>query len=277
MPSCYTPFIGKVNGDDQPFPCGKCPACRARRASGWSFRLVQHGKYSHYSQFITLTYDTRHVPISRKGRLTLRPVDLQLFFKRLRKAHGKAHNNATPIKYFAIGEYGGRTWRPHYHIIIFNCKPELIQDAWQKGQVHYGNVSGASIGYTLKYVMKPKKVPQYKGDDRVPEMQLISKGLGLPYLSPQIINYHKQHFSRMVLQLEEGKLAAMPRYYKNKIYDETTRSLYGVMQRQCSLQREAEAIRQAGSSEAYADEQRRRMEAAYEKMWNSKNQATCKL
>lgn len=266
MSSCLTPFIVKHNGDDLPVPCGKCPNCRARRISGWSFRLMQHDKKAYSSHFITLTYATSSIPISGKGRLTLRPTDLQLFFKRLRKLHGKAHNLATPIKYFAVGEYGGKTWRPHYHIIVFNCKPELIHDAWQKGQVHYGTVTGASVGYTLKYISKPKRIPQYNGDDRHPEFQRSSQKLGLDYLTPQILDWYRAHYSRMALHLEGGKKAAMPRYYKLKIYDEYQRSVFGNLLRMDALAREAIEIRRAGGPEAYADQKVKTTQGAYAAM-----------
>lgn len=104
--------------------------------------------------------------------------DIQLFLKRLRKAHESHRGQMQPIKYYAVGEYGGITGRPHYHIILFNADIELIQDAWQNGQVHYGKVSGASVGYTLKYMTKPSRIPMHRNDDRTKEFSLMSKGLG---------------------------------------------------------------------------------------------------
>lgn len=158
-----------------PVPCGKCPPCLKRRASGWSFRLMQEEKHSESSMFITLTYDTKNVPISEKGFMSLNKRDCQLFFKSLRKATGGA---GLPIKYYIVGEYGGTTFRPHYHAIVFNAKLELIQNAWKRGEIHFGKVEGASIGYCLKYMTKPGKIPLHHNDDRVPEFALMSKGLG---------------------------------------------------------------------------------------------------
>lgn len=173
---CLQPI--NIKNSDVPVPCGKCPECRARRTSGWSFRLMQQQKKAVSSYFITLTYDTAHVPITKSGFMGLDKRDVQLFIKRLRKAHGVPLPD-TAIKYYAVGEYGGKTKRPHYHIILFNAKLELIQPAWDKGQVHYGQVAGASVGYTLKYMSKPSKIPMFKGDDRLKEFSLMSKGLGL--------------------------------------------------------------------------------------------------
>ncbi len=72
---------------------------------------------------MTLTYDDEHLPINDyvdsdgviHGKPTLRKRDVQLFLKRLRKNY-KYDNH---IKYFCCGEYGGKTFRPHYHLIIF--------------------------------------------------------------------------------------------------------------------------------------------------------------
>lgn len=156
-------------------PCGKCVKCKKRRASEWSFRLMQEWKQSTSAYFITLTYDTPHLPRTKANYKTIVKRDLQLFFKRLRKAQSGT-GNSDRIRYYAVGEYGGTTFRPHYHIILFNALQELIQPAWNLGHVHYGQVSEASVGYTLKYISKQGKIPLHKNDDRTPEFSLMSKG-----------------------------------------------------------------------------------------------------
>ena len=45
---------------------------------------------------------------------TLRKRDYQLFMKRLRKAFPN-----DKIRFYAAGEYGPKTLRPHYHAILF--------------------------------------------------------------------------------------------------------------------------------------------------------------
>lgn len=202
-------------------PCGKCPNCLKRRASGWSFRLAQQEKVSMCSHFLTLTYDTRKVPITERGYLTLDKRDVQLFMKRLRKAHGKGYPK---LVYYCCGEYGGKTWRPHYHMILFNAKVELIQEAWQNGDVHFGEVNGASVGYTLKYMTKEAKVPQHQNDDRIPEFSLMSKGIGSNYLTEAMLAWHHAALvDRMYCNLPDGRKVSMPRYYKEKIYSDEER------------------------------------------------------
>lgn len=221
---CITPYMVKMDNEQfVPVPCGKCPPCRSRRASGWSFRLMQQEKISQSSSFITLTYDTTNVPISVKGFMSLNKRDVQLFFKRLRKAH----NDDTKIKYYVCGEYGGQTNRPHYHAIIFNVRLPLVQPAWDKGQVYYGSVTGASIGYVLKYMCKENSTcGKYEWDDRIPEFSLMSKGMGVNYLSSAVKKWHKSDMeNRMYCPIEDGKKIAMPRYYKDKMYTAEEREI----------------------------------------------------
>lgn len=172
---CLTPFTVKdKQGGMIPVPCGKCPNCVKRRVSQWSFRLMQEEKVSSSAYFLTLTYDTSRVPLTKNGFMSLDKRDVQLFFKRLRKV------NIEKLRYYLVGEYGGRTMRPHYHVILFNADLKTIQPAWAMGQIHYGSVAGASVGYTLKYMSKVNRIPLHRNDDRLPEFAHMSKGLGKP-------------------------------------------------------------------------------------------------
>jgi hypothetical protein len=140
--------------------------------------------------------------------------------KRLRKISPSTHS----IKYYLCGEYGGKTFRPHYHAIIFNADIKNIEASWQNGSIHYGTVNGASVGYTLKYMFKLGRIPLHQNDDRQPEFSLMSKGLGANYLTPQMLDYHKTDLLKnMNCVLPDGKKIAMPRYYKDKVYTEIER------------------------------------------------------
>lgn len=174
-------FPVRLKKTDVVVPCGRCLHCRKRYVSNWSFRLMQEEKVCDSATFLTLTYDSDHVPLTRNGFMSLKKRDLQLFFKRLRKAHVGKYKGRR-IKYYAVGEYGGRTRRPHYHIILFNADVELVQRNWTNGSFYCGEVGGASVGYTLKYLAKPKWKPMHKNDDRAPQFSLMSKGLGISYL-----------------------------------------------------------------------------------------------
>lgn len=233
--NCQVPFSKrhKLTGEWQNFPCGKCYTCLRRRISGWSFRLLKEMQRSDSAFFLTLTYDTEYVPINENGRMTLDKTDVQKYIKRLRKLH-----EGNPIKYYFVGEYGKQKKRPHYHAIIFNAKAEHLEKAWQikgkpLGLVHLGQVTEASIGYTLKYLCKQQNA--YK--NKAKEFSLMSKGLGTNYLTKQMINWHKDDLiNRMYVPLMDGKKIAMPRYYKEKIYSELEREIISAYMQEVSQQ-----------------------------------------
>ena len=235
---CQTPFHKKmelVKGVEtgyMPFPCGKCPACIRRRVSGWAFRLNKQSEQSNSAHFVTLTYNDEHIKKTKNGFETLVKKDVQDFFKRLRKL------TKQKISYYAVGEYGDTGERPHYHIILFNANPKIVENAWKLnditlGNVHFGDVGDASVGYTLKYISKDKKIPQFNGDDRQKEFALMSKGLGAGYLTEHMVKWHTKGNieNKVYLPLKDGKKAAMPRYYKDKLYDKGQKFRIGVFMR----------------------------------------------
>ena len=224
---CMNPFtLSEENGSYQ-VPCGKCYNCKSRRAQGWALRLQNELKYSDTAYFIGLDYKPSTIPISPGYFQTLDKKHLQNFFKRLRKKHPKENKT---IKYYAVGEYGGKKYRPHYHIILFNALQEHIETSWtdcidkrnQKfsklGRIHYGDVTPESVTYTLKYICKSKRIPVNDYDDRIPEFALMSKGLGKNYLTEKMIAWHKAKPSeRMYAPHQGGMKTPLPRYIKQRL------------------------------------------------------------
>lgn len=194
-----------------------------RRVDGWVFRLMQEEKNHSTAFFVTLTYDPSSVPLTARGWMTLDKSHVQRFFKRLRKSA------TMPIKYYVAGEYGTKRYRPHYHAIIFGATDmKHIVDAWtldgkQIGDVHVGRVTGDSIAYTIGYIHKSVFRRFHKGDDRLPEFSLMSKGMGANYLTDRIKRYHKADVSRLYCTKPGGHKIAMPRYYRDRIFNEEER------------------------------------------------------
>lgn len=211
-------------------PCGKCSACRKRRAKQWTFRLLQEEKIAATAYFITYTYDQCHVPTTPNGYLSLDPKAHTNFMKRLRKRLSK-EELTLPLKYYMVGEYGGETERPHYHSIMFNL-PEYfsanehrLEEIWKNGRVQVDNVTGASIGYVTGYVNKMKHfINLGENDDRIPEFTRISKGMGLNWLTEQRIKWMKNTLSPTVKN-EQGHDIGIPRYYKKKALTEYEQTL----------------------------------------------------
>jgi hypothetical protein len=169
-------------------PCGKCMACRIGRTSEWTTRIL-HELIGKKGCFITLTYDNDHLP---EGE-TLVKEDLQLFVKRLRKYLGK-----TRIKYFACGEYGDETYRPHYHLIVIGWMPELercykpsknncvsrdVEQLWNYGHNVVGSADREAVQYTVGYIRKKLigKADQEMYEGRLAPFQLQSQGIGKDY------------------------------------------------------------------------------------------------
>ncbi|UDN67737.1 replication initiator protein [robinz microvirus RP_105] len=142
-------------------PCGRCIGCRLNRALQWSIRCMHEKQLHSESCFITLTYNDDNLPYGS----TLVGRDLTLFMKRLRKAHG-------PVRFFAAGEYGDTTQRPHYHILLLNRSfPDLVKYAqgktgeplytskalaklWTFGDHYIGAVTPDSCAYVARYCLK---------------------------------------------------------------------------------------------------------------------------
>jgi len=218
--SCYNAFHVTIPGrlESVPVPCGKCPYCLKRKVSSWAFRLRKEDERSAVSFFVTLTYaEIEH--FTPRGFMNLNKRDVQLFFKRLRKA-----TSGTIWKYYAVGEYGSENWRPHYHIILFAStrwtKQQLeiqLYKSWEKGKIDVGTVTGASVAYTLKYVQKPARVPVHVNDDRLPEFSLMSKGLGENFITDETKHFYRENLSENYV-IQDGFKIPMPRFYRERIF-----------------------------------------------------------
>lgn len=161
--------------------------------------------------FLTLTYDEKHVP-RRKGIRTLYFRHVQLFFKKLRKS-------GASLKYVAVGEYGKKTGRPHYHVILWTtASSQLISQKWHHGHVHFGTLNAASILYSLKYIIQPKE-----GDNEIKQKTRaqFSKGLGLSYMTAALQYWHNPDDTlenAKFYSIIDTKKVPLPRYYRNKIF-----------------------------------------------------------
>ena len=164
-----------------------------------------HEMNSHVSSvFITLTYNEENLPSDG----SISKAELQKFFKRLRKALGER-----VIKYYACGEYGEESGRPHYHAIIFGVsllERDIIQESWKFGFIQCGTVTYDSCRYVAQYVDKKYNGDTAKkvyGEKQVP-FQLCSKGIGKTWALHNI-RYLQENQNITV----KGVSVGLPRYY----------------------------------------------------------------
>lgn len=180
-------------------PCGKCVGCQIDYSHEWADRMCVELQDNPSAVFLTLTYNNLHLPLSDHGYPTLSKDDLQLFWKRLRKAFPERR-----IRYFVAGEYGPKTYRPHYHAIVYGLglsdfhdllqhgynelrQPYFtsakLESLWGNGFILFSDVNYKTCAYVARYVMKKhsKSSDFIKSRGILPEFNLSSRrpGIGL--------------------------------------------------------------------------------------------------
>lgn len=231
-------------------PCGYCVGCRANRTSQWKLRLIYELSGWDDACFITLTFDDAHV-----GDNNLSKKDIQDFLKRLRfkleekygthyvygpdgeliidKRTGEPKKLPNkPIKYYAVGEYGTKRKRRHYHAIIFGLSPyvdeerKLIADSWlprceewqfdrsRGNRSAIGTVTADSLAYVAGYIQKKlvggMAKDEYKG--RQPPFMLCSQGLGLDFAEKTV-----RRLKSCPASFIQGSRIPIPRYFREKL------------------------------------------------------------
>lgn len=144
-------------------PCGQCRGCRLARAVEWGIRCHHESQMNENNSFITLTFNDEHLP----SDFSVQPRVFELMMKRLRE-----RIEPTQIRFFGCGEYGGKTFRPHYHAIIFGYAfpdrrlhgyskrghplftSELLGQVWPYGFNVVGAVNWRTAAYTARYTLK---------------------------------------------------------------------------------------------------------------------------
>lgn len=229
-------------------PCGQCIGCRIDRSREWANRCMLELQSHDSAFFVTLTYDDFHVPKSyypdpetgeAHTSYTLVKRDFQLWMKRLRKKFSD-----DKIRFFACGEYGGQTQRPHYHAIIFGLHLDdlvkyktvregeayytyynsaSIQETWPNGFVVVGAVTWESCAYVARYVTKKltgESASFYETFNLAPEFSLMSRRPGIAGA------YYEEHkdaiFENAFINVSTekgGKKFRPPRYFE-KLFDE---------------------------------------------------------
>lgn len=252
--NCFkSPNVKRYVTDFVEIPCGKCIGCRLEYSRQWANRMLLELEYHDSAYFVTLTYNDNHVPRNYYSdlhtgealqSLTLSKRDVQLFFKRLRKAFPDDR-----IRFYLAGEYGSDTFRPHYHAIIFGLHLDdlrvhkkslhgfsyMISDKLQRcwSQVLSGesyspddhnigfclvaNVSWETCAYVSRYVTKKLTGSEssfYDYFNIVPPFTLMSRK---PGIGRQWYDDHPDCFDYEFINLRTdsgGKKFRPPKYYQ---------------------------------------------------------------
>lgn len=185
-----------------------------------------------FNWFLTLTY--REVPPGG----SLRPKDLQDFWKRVRKSY-------PGVRYFACGEYGEEFARPHYHALAFNLQVPMkrrtrlhddqvvfesdeLERLWGHGHVDVGEFSPAAAQYVCNYVRK--KVGAVRAADRglEPEFQVMSRrpGIGAPFIT----RFFRDVYPDGYVTRQGGTRRRAPRYY-DSVLERTDGKMFRAVKR----------------------------------------------
>ncbi|AXL14512.1 replication initiator protein [Microviridae sp.] len=205
-------------------PCGKCEGCLKKRVDMWALRCMHEAGQHEKNCFITLTYSDENLPVNN----SLDHRDFQLFMKRLRK-----YFSGIKIRYFMCGEYGGLTFRPHYHALLFgvdfNDKIQVsttgtvisynsatLTHLWGLGLTDLGAVHYGTAKYCAKYSLKALEDESidYELLNIKPEYQKMSNGIGAVHAAAfaDEIGLHDN-------LIVNGFKNPVPRYYENYISD----------------------------------------------------------
>lgn len=195
--------------------CGVCRDCRLRRAREWAIRSAHEAQLHESSCFIDLTFAIEPEGVCKR--------DLQLFFKRLRKALSPKR-----IKYFAVGEYGENFSRPHYHVCLYGhdfpdkypwrkskkgvllYRSPQLESVWKYGHSTVSVLTPEAAGYAARYTLK--KITGDLADEhyngKEPEFQIHSNALGRGWIEkywPDVV--------RSGFVVYKGKECPVPTYY----------------------------------------------------------------
>ena len=226
-------------------PCSKCIECRLEQARDSAVRCVHEAKMYENNSFITLTYSEEQLKSPKLQyehfQTFIKDLRDQILLKTLKKiALTREEYLARPkpereliykpieIAFFATGEYGEITKRPHWHSIIFNWQPndlqfkytsdlghkvftsQVLTDLWGRGNAELGSVTFESAGYVARYSAKKLVHGKDQDHDFHPIHKRSTKhAIGKKFLE----SYWQDLFNSGSVSLEGGTTCSIPRYY----------------------------------------------------------------
>lgn len=123
--------------------------------------------------------------------------DCQKFLKRLR-FHSKNKYNEE-IRFYGVSEYGPRTYRPHWHLLLFfnsdklsSVIQQLVSESWSYGRTTCELSRGGSASYVASYVNSNVCLPSlYLQHKEIRARSFHSKGYGDNHVFPTQATIHE--------------------------------------------------------------------------------------
>lgn len=172
--------------------CRECWQCKERKTDDWTGRCIAESKTASRTFSITLTYgrdDDNNVDHIRAALLTY--SDVQKYMKRLRFS-------GYVVRYFAVGEYGSKKGRSHWHLIVFyyDNADVIAERRMHNAEIEAGLKRGKSL-----------PVP----DSKVPEHEISTRGADGDLCDVRFSEQHWQHGWSVWEELLDGYDAAASR------------------------------------------------------------------
>ncbi|QCS36215.1 replication initiator protein [Capybara microvirus Cap1_SP_163] len=221
------------------FPCGRCYNCLTKKKKDMSVRLMHEASQHSECCFITLTYDNEHLPsvMCEDGvvRATLVKKHLSAFLKRLRRSL-EYHHLGGRFRFFGVGEYGSKSYRPHYHLLIFGWSPRdvvplfvrngkqisrslIIEKNWKYGFSTVSGFSPAVARYCARYCVK-KMDDGIAFDALCPVFTIASNrsgGIGASWFDAYGVESCRRGYCTARLGSDRIAKYAIPEYYYRRL------------------------------------------------------------
>jgi hypothetical protein len=196
--------------------------------------MHEAAQYDH-NVFVTLTYEDECLPNGE----WLVPRDLELFLKRLRKWRWSLVPDdvlsrwRARVRFFASGEYGEYTGRPHYHALLFNCdfpdkvkvgkelfESEQLSKLWPYGGHRIGEVTARSANYVAQYSMKKLGSRLDCDGDGVVRPRPFLRMSRRPGIGARFVDRYSGDLRGGFL-VTDGVKGPIPRAYKKRLDEDT--------------------------------------------------------
>lgn len=238
--NCLTPVIRAVHHyvdvDGKSVPvstdyylcsCGHCVPCLLSDQRDWALRLQLEYETSETAWFLTMTYDDDHLPADKCVAKSAIQKFMNHLRKRLERICKERGVKVPRLTYFAVGEYGRKTNRPHYHMMLFGFPVHsafqmlrIVEDVWRKGFCKVESCCVKTCNYIAKYMTKIDPRPHV-----VDSFRLMSRrpAIGFTYLQrPDVIEYlNRPNVS--TIRLRDGKCYRIPRAVQRRFFSNSKR------------------------------------------------------
>lgn len=239
--------------EDMEIPCGNCIQCRLDYSKTWATRCYLESLQYKDNYFVTLTYEDEYIKRGKTGNPTVEIADFRAFVKALRQKLKRDFNH-TGVRFFGCTEYGDQSFRPHGHLILFNCPiPDLtinfkddkgnitqrksafgfmyfsqyLKDLWPYGFITIEDANFNTEAYVSRYIMKKQKgkagqelyIKQLSIEP--PQLMMSLKpGIGMKYFEENEMDLIEN--PSIIVPRGNGQkplISGIPRNYKKKIFE----------------------------------------------------------